>query len=430
MKFKICSLSILMVILTACGGNGSGFVDENELSEVPIVEVAEENPLPEATETLPPPIVVASAEPEVEEDEDVEEDDNNEVAEAEEMEEETEVEVEEAEPEEPETEEVEESELEEADDEDDEDEMEVEDVPLTILSPKPDDQITIGQPFQITGLVTPGDTTPVQVTLRAGASQLAAATLIANEDGNLVGDLDIPYSIEGEALLIATLADEEVEVEVTLARDSEAAVPGALIDLDEPVTGTILVSGYMIFLEGRVLDPIDNTLTLGVLMDDCSDFVSRQPITIAATAGAWSTWNAQIILPRELQGEGCLVAYTGEYGVDDWRETRIPVLVVNEEDDRVNRVEIIDSFEGVLAQGDRLYVSGLAIDTDEVELNLLRDGEEEIASALVPVDNFGFWEVEFQIPAENAVGQMELEAVIPDADEEEEAADSFEFEVR
>ena len=107
----------------------------------------------------------------------------------------------------------------------------------------------------------------------------------------------------------------------------------------------------------------------------------------------------------------------------------IPVLVVDEKDDRVSRVEILDKFEGVLAQGDRLYLSGLAIDTDEVELNLLRDGAEEVASVLVPVDAFGFWEVEFQIPAENAAGQMELEAIISDTDEEENAADSFWFEV-
>lgn len=321
MKFKICSLLVLSVVLSACGGNEPSFVDDSDLPEVPVIEVVEEiptlSPIPEATETLPPPIVVESPEPEI--DDEVEEEDD---------------------------------------------------------------------------------------------------------------DIEDESEGEGEVEAAEVEPEEEEEPEPEEPEDDKRLKLDDSIALDEPAAGTILVSGYMVFLEGEVLDPIDNTLTLGVLMDDCTDFVSRQPITIGATAGSWSTWNAQIILPRQLQGEGCLVAYTGEYGLGDWRETRIPVTIVDEKDDRVDRVEILDTFEGVLAQGDRLYVSGMAIDTDEIELNLLRDGEEEIASVLVPVDDFGFWEVDFQIPAENAIGEMELEAVIPDADEEEDAVDSFEFEVR
>ena len=38
MKFKICSLLVLSVLLTACGGNGPAFVDD-ELSEVPVISI-------------------------------------------------------------------------------------------------------------------------------------------------------------------------------------------------------------------------------------------------------------------------------------------------------------------------------------------------------------------------------------------------------
>ncbi|MFK7801989.1 MAG: hypothetical protein AB8G95_10175 [Anaerolineae bacterium] len=415
MNLKNCTLFLLLIFLSACSNNQTEPTRPAEqvvqtLQPDSIVAGAEPlkdeptlTPIPSPTATLPQPITVVPAENETEATIEPQATAKEEV-------------VEEATPAEPTLEIEAEPEA-----------VEVENLPLVVLAPRPNDPIQTGTVFQLAGQVTPGDT--VQVALRSGISELAIGTFIANAEGTWGGDLDIPYSVEGAAILSVTHANEERLIDVVLGRDreNEAEIPGAVIDIDLPAADEAVVSGYMMFLAGSILNPIDDTMTIGLLMDNCTNFVSRQSISITTFEGSWSTWNAQIILPRGLQGEGCIVAYTGEYGAGDWREKRIPVTVVSENDSRASRVKIIDSFAGVLAQGDSIYVSGIATATDTVEFRLLRDGREEIVMVAVPVGDFGFWGIDFSIPVENAVGQMTLEVSVPGA---EDRSDSFEFEVR
>ncbi|MFT5194528.1 MAG: hypothetical protein ACI85U_001536, partial [Candidatus Promineifilaceae bacterium] len=56
-----------------------------------------------------------------------------------------------------------------------------------------------------------------------------------------------------------------------------------------------------------------------------------------------------------------------------------------------------------------------------------QDGERELLKLSVDVDDFGYWEANVQLPAEDAAGLMVLKAIIPD---DEKALDTFEFEVK
>ena len=62
-------------------------------------------------------------------------------------------------------------------------------------------------------------------------------------------------------------------------------------------------------------------------------------------------------------------------------------------------------------------VYGAAVDTSTVTVRLLLAGEEEIVTTSVPAGDFGFWEVNLELPADDVSGFVSLEVTIPDDDE-------------
>ena len=297
-------------------------------------------------------------------------------------------------------------------------------VPLTLFYPRPNGQARTGRPLHVEGYTNPGGATTLLVSLRSGVNQLASETFFSEANGHWSGELQIPYSVEGVATLTVSKANEEISSEVILVRDFSTEVPGAVVDLSRPLGGEIVVSGYTLFLEGRTTNPIDDTVTVGVLVDNCSTFVARQSFPLASPGGSW---NANIVLPRDLRGEGCVVAYTGEYGVGEWREVHVPVSITDEGDSRAPRLSVASLFQSVYAAGDTVYVYGSAVDTSTVTVRVLLLGEEEILVSTVPVGDFGFWEVNLELPAEDVVGFMVLEVTIP---EDEAALSQLVFEVK
>jgi hypothetical protein len=307
---------------------------------------------------------------------------------------------------------------------------------LAVLSPLQNAQVEIGTPLRVEGTAPPKGDSAVSVSLRSVATDLVIADFPIGADGQWGGALQIPRSVVGPAILIVDDTDEtteEIVLEITLINPAQTTISGTEVQVQRPLATEAVVSGYTVFLQGRILNPVDNMMSVGVLMDNCSTFVSQYSFALGTASDLWSEWNAQIIVPRLLEGEGCIVAYTGEYRVGDWREMQVPVLVVNEADEGIRRVVMNDSAAGPFAQGASIYVSGLAIGTPMLDLQLFlkdedgQDGERELLKLSVDVDDFGYWEANVQLPAEDAAGLMVLKAIIPD---DEKALDTFEFEVK
>ncbi len=287
-------------------------------------------------------------------------------------------------------------------------------VPLSLFYPSPNGQVRTGRPMRVEGFTNPGGVTTLRVSLRVGANELASETFFSEENGSWAGELPVPYSVEGWATLTVNKANEEISSRVLLVRDPEEVVSGAAVDMTRPSDGHTAVSGYTMFYEGRVTNPISDTVSIGILIDNCTTFVARYSFTVASPGGSW---NGSVVLPRDLRGEACAVAYTGEYGQSEWREVQTPILITDESDEAAPRLDVASLFRQNYAQGETVYIYGAAVGTDQVTVKFILDGETEIANVPVPVGSFGFWEVNVPLPAEDAAGFVLMEVTIPEDDE-------------
>ncbi len=235
------------------------------------------------------------------------------------------------------------------------------------------------------------------------------------------GRLVVPEQVSGAAYLYATvrpepLSDEVLAIDredVHLALDVENA--DRYLALYRPVGGETAVASFNFFFDGVVYRPTDSLLTISIWMDDCQTKIAEQTFVMNGSG----YWQGFIVLPWNVEGEGCAVAHFGTPDTADWREAVAPITVMLPADKEANGVTIASPPPGrTYAPGESVYLYGTAYVSDGIvrvkgELENGRVANENS----VTTDEWGYWEYSFRLPAESE-GQVEITVSTGEQDDE------------
>lgn len=269
---------------------------------------------------------------------------------------------------------------------------------LAINFPVQQGQYLAGETVPASGMANPTAGT-VTLTLFAGPHQVAELEAAVDSSGAWSTNLTLPTHIIGPGRLVAQVGSESVShsfsiYEATADETDTASQPR--IVLYRPFAGEVFVEGLTNFVSGEVRNPVNNTITIGVLNEDCTTFIARQSFTI--TGGEWS---GQLILPLDTAGSACVTAYTGEHGDSTGYEWLVETTIVTADDPTAPRIQIGNQY-GSLAKGQSFTLFGSAVNTPDntVQLLVAREDGTEIVNTTAVVDTFGYWSAEILLPAD------------------------------
>lgn len=269
---------------------------------------------------------------------------------------------------------------------------------LSIAYPLSGGQVRIGEELDVSGFVAP-EVNSVDVALMAGNNSLASTTAaVEAATGRWSTRLTVPRNVIGRARVVATTPEESASASILLQDTAIGQEPPAgepVLQLMRPILGETAAAGYPLYFEGSVENPIDDTVTVGVLVDACTTFAARQEITVAG-----GNWNGVVILPGDVEDENaCAVAYTGAYGEGNWREVQMPLPVLSPDDPLAMRIALEEGTNLQFEAGGTATIAGTAVGAPEVRVTIQSPEDESVlAEGTAPVGEFGFWEIELPVP--------------------------------
>lgn len=269
---------------------------------------------------------------------------------------------------------------------------------LTITQPISGSQLPLGHTIQVNGVVAPGVAQPVTVALELGANTLFSTTVSSEADsGAWSAALEIPFNAIGPGRLIAQTETEVATNTAELYLPHGADSGPTTINLDNPLPGEQATEGITFFFAGTVTEPLDDTITIGIAINECTEFIARQSFTLSG-----GSWQGQVILPADVTGPACAIAYTGTYGEDDWREVARPINIVSRDAETVARVSVPVFSMVSFTKGSNATIFGTAVNPpdSEIQVALKNLNDEIFATGTTTVNTFGYWEISFPIPAD------------------------------
>ncbi len=272
-------------------------------------------------------------------------------------------------------------------------------VELIIHQPQTLAELPVGQEVTISGVVMPpqSGTVEIQVTV-AGGQVMTATTATIGETGNWAAMVMIPPNITGPAEVTAQFAAKTVTNQITLV--PENAADAITITMNRPKSGATAVAGRMLLFDGRVNNPLGETVTIAVLDNDCTTTAASQSFTV--TGGSWIGYT--IISATAAPGPACAVAYTGTRGQDVWREARIPLIIAPADDQETVILQLGNNSDLLFKAGETIYLFGIAINAPDNEVSLRLESDDPsrpsslITSASAFANQYGFWEIDLEIP--------------------------------
>ncbi|MCB0034470.1 MAG: hypothetical protein KDE51_10645, partial [Anaerolineales bacterium] len=269
---------------------------------------------------------------------------------------------------------------------------------LTIMQPISGSQLPIGHTVQVNGVVAPGVAQPVTVALELGANTLVSTTVSSEADsGAWSAALEIPLNAIGPGRLIAQTETEVVTNTTELYLPNGTDSGPTTITLLNPLPGEQATEGITFFFAGTVTEPLDDTITIGIAINECTEFIARQNFTLSG-----GSWTGQVILPADVTGPACAIAYTGTYGEGGWREVARPVNIVSRDAETVARVSVPVFSTVSFTKGSNATIFGTAVNPpdSEIQVALKNLNEEIFATGTATVNTFGYWEISLPIPAD------------------------------
>lgn len=277
---------------------------------------------------------------------------------------------------------------------------------ITILAPAPHAAITVGQELIIQGRAVPPPTQPLTVRITAaGGQDVWQETATIDAAGEWLVTAVLPFTTTGPAELSAQLAGAVNGTAMPITLLPQTGADKSFITLNRPVAGDTAVAGYTILFEGRVNNPVNETITITVLDQGCTTTVANQSFNVAR--GSWLGYT--IVSTQATPGPGCAIAYTGVPGQENLREVRIPLTILAADDAQAIQLQLGNSDTIGFNAGQNTYLFGIAINAPEREVRLRLETDDParpsglITSATAYANQYGFWEIDLEIPA-NARG--------------------------
>ena len=273
---------------------------------------------------------------------------------------------------------------------------------ITIIEPAPATTLLAGREATFRGEIQPPATAPLTLTLQIGSVTAVSAQIVpdaASGTWELIATVDDTASGPG-LLTVALGALAQVNQPNPVVFDSAEEAPN--ISLTRPTEGETAVAGHAFLMQGSSSNLIDESFTIGILADGCTNFIAAQKISL--TSGEWYGF---VILPQTLEpGPACAVAYTGEYGAGDWRQAIIPIQLLPADDPQAALLQLGNPGELNFVVGEATTLFGVAINMPDnaVDIALVLDsnkGEGEmVASGKAFADQFGLWSIDLSLPEE------------------------------
>lgn len=273
-------------------------------------------------------------------------------------------------------------------------------VELTVLSPLQDGVAWVDRPLYIEGFTQPGEIENILVSLQAGTSNPLQQFISSERDGWFRAELLVPPHVQGPVELIIEGASGREVISLTILGPStvtkEENTPS--LTLINPIVEEMTAAEIPLFFEGEVANPIDEQITIGLLVNQCQNFVARQTIQISG-----GEWFGYIIPPPNLTGPACAIAYTGTLGQGTWREVRVPIsLSPLEEIPAENKIALGNLSTLKFTLGTTVSLVGRAIAPEETQIvvRLFSPNDNLLAETAGPVTQFGIWTLSLSIPAD------------------------------
>ena len=296
-------------------------------------------------------------------------------------------------------------------------------VELTVLSPVEGGVVWVDQPLYIEGFTQPGEVENILVSIQAGTSTPLQQFISSERDGWFRAELLVPPNVQGPVELVIEGVSGTDRFPLTLLGSPSInkdikEVEGSNdpeLTLIQPVSTEITAAEIPLFFEGVVANPINDQITIGLLVNRCQNFAARQ--TFEMSGGEWFGY---IIPPPNLTGPACAIAYTGTLGQGTWREVRVPInLSSPEEIPAENRITIGNLSTVKFMPGEPVSLVGRAIAPEGsiIIIRLLSPDDELLAESEGSLAQFGVWTLSLSIPSEidlDEEGEYQIEILNPD----------------
>jgi hypothetical protein len=289
---------------------------------------------------------------------------------------------------------------------------------ITIVEPAPAITLLAGREVTFRGEVEPPTSDPITLTVSIGSVTAVSTQIIPDAtNGSWELTTTLANTASGPGTLRVALGElAQAEQPIQLAFDNTTDEP--YISLSRPVQGDTAVAGHAFLMQGDGNNLLSDSFTIGVLVDECTNFIAAQKISL--TSG---TWYGFVILPLNVDpGAACAVAYTGEYNEGEWREALIPIQLLAADDPQATLLQLGNPGDLGLTAGHATNLFGIAINVPEraVDIMLVLDsnsgGSEIVTSGTAFADQFGLWSIDLELPDDAPSGPALLTISSGEAD--------------
>lgn len=280
---------------------------------------------------------------------------------------------------------------------------------ITITEPAAEAELTAGQEINIQGWAVPPPSQPLTVRLTmTGGLVLLEEAAVADATGEWAITAVLSATITGPAELSVILNGAETGAAIPVTLWPQTGADRSFITLNRPTVGDTAVAGYTLLFAGRVNNPVNETVTISVRDANCNGSFANQSFNVSG--GNWIGYT--IISNQAPPGPACAIAYTGTPGQDNLREVRIPLTILAAEDEQAIKLELGNQDDIPFRAGQNTYLFGIAINAPDREVKLRLEADDParpsglITSATAYANQYGFWEIDLEIPANAGGGAL------------------------
>jgi hypothetical protein len=231
----------------------------------------------------------------------------------------------------------------------------------------------------------------------------AVATLQSSNTYSWQGTLTVPPHVNGPVRLVGTVRDTDNQILSQAERPVFLALDTTTEDrfmlMREPVIGQIAVSGYYLQMQGTSLVPSGNFITVEIWHEQCRTLADR----VGFSVGGGGAWYALPVVPVDVTGPACVLAYAGRRGDPNWREAQITISILPPDDPDAAGIYLLQPRENMAADpGQTFTANGTALNPvdDVVMVTVSLENGQILAQEEVEVSPRGYWEIEITLPAD------------------------------
>ncbi|MBL1130895.1 MAG: hypothetical protein D8M54_20670 [Chloroflexi bacterium] len=278
------------------------------------------------------------------------------------------------------------------------------DVSINISYPKENEVLTLEEEITVGGLVKKEEAHSILVSLVTSNGRVLAQTPGARTTQGWNASFILPPQVSGLAYLRAAVLDAagqmlaEHQSPVLLALNPNTT--GRFLELHRPQVNDTAVGGYSIFFDGMVNRPVNNFIAVSIWANECQEQVARQGFQLGSSSRPYY-WSGFVVVPKDLVGPACAVAYFGEPGTDEWREAQIPIEILAQDDPNARGVVVASPLpQAEIFAGEELSLYGTAynVTNGPVTVDVVMENGRIVGQTTSQTDFWGYWQASLLLP--------------------------------